>query len=135
MAETNSNTTSNTTLKRLRNRYRLVIINDDTFEEVIKFRLSRLSVYMALSTIFVLMIGLTVALLVLTPLKYYIPGTSSNSDSRRELQALKIRTDSMEQALKYKDDYLNGLKKALGADAVTKDTTTLKVPKTDISND
>lgn len=110
-------------------------MNDDTFEEVIKFRLSRLSVYIAMSTIFLLMIGLTVALLVLTPLKYYIPGSSVNTDSRRELQTLKMRTDSMEQALKYKDVYLNGLKKALGADAIIKDTTTLKVPKTDISND
>ncbi len=131
MAETNANTT----LKRLRNRYRLVIVNDDTFEEVIKFRLSRLSVYVALSTIFVLMVGLTVALLVLTPLKYYIPGSSANSDSRRELQTLKIRTDSMEQALKYKDAYLDGLKKALGEGAVTIDTATLKIPGTDISND
>src|SRR6476646_4423514 len=112
--------TSNTTLKRLRNRYRLVIVNDDTFEEVIKFRLSRLSVYMVLSTVFVLLIGLTVALLVLTPLKYYIPGASTNSDSRRELQMLKMRTDSMEQALKYKDVYLNSIKKALGADEVAK---------------
>ena len=112
MAESNTNTT----LKRLRNRYRLVIMNDDTFEEVIKFRLSRLSVYMALSTIFLLMVGLTVALLVLTPLKYYIPGSSANRETRRELQTLKMRTDSMEQALKYKDDYLDGLKKALGAD-------------------
>ena len=90
---------------------------------------------MALSTIFVLMVGLTVALLVLTPLKYYIPGAATNTDSRRELQTLKIRTDSMEQALKYKDAYLNGLKKALGADAATNDTSALHVPKTDISHD
>ena len=131
MPETNANKT----LKRLRNHYRLVIMNDDTFEEVIKFRLSRLSVYIALSTIFLLMIGLTVALLVLTPLKYYIPGSSANTDSRRELQTLKIRTDSLEQTLKYKDVYLDGLKKALGADDITRDTTNLKVPKTDISND
>jgi hypothetical protein len=131
MPETNANKT----LKRLRNHYRLVIMNDDTFEEVIKFRLSRLSVYIAFSTIFLLMIGLTVALLVLTPLKYYIPGSTVNTDSRRELQTLKIRTDSLEQALKYKDVYLDGLKKALGADDITRDTTNLKVPKTDISND
>src|SRR5690349_12998587 len=102
-------TNSNTTLKRLRNRYRMVIVNDDTFEEVIKFRLSRLSVYMVLSTVFLLMVGFTVALLVLTPLKYYIPGISTNPDSRRELQVLKMRTDSMEQVLKYKDVYLNSI--------------------------
>ena len=62
------------TLKRLRNRYRLVVMNDDTYEEVVTFKLSRLSVYIGLSTIFVVLIGLTVALIVFTPLKYYIPG-------------------------------------------------------------
>ena len=41
------------TLKRLRNRYRLVVMNDDTYEEVVTFKLSRLSVYIMLSTIFV----------------------------------------------------------------------------------
>ena len=62
------------TLKRLRNRYRLVVMNDDTYEEVTNFRLSRMSVYVMLCTIFVLLVGLTVALIVFTPLKYYIPG-------------------------------------------------------------
>ena len=63
-----------TTLKRLRNRYRLVVMNDDTYEEVVTFKLNRLSVYIALCTIFVVLVGLTVALIVFTPLKYYIPG-------------------------------------------------------------
>ena len=47
------------TLKRLRNRYRLVVMNDDTYEEVVTFKLSRLSVYIGLSTIFVVLVGLT----------------------------------------------------------------------------
>ena len=46
---------TNTTLKRLRNRYRLVVMNDDSYEEVVTFKLSRLSVYIGLSTIFVLL--------------------------------------------------------------------------------
>ena len=126
---------ANTTLKRLRNRYRLVVMNDDTFEEVIKFRLSRLSVYMALSTVFVVLVGLTVALLVLTPLKYYIPGYGK-TENRTELQLLKMRTDSLQQALQYKEHYLDGLKKVLGGDKIIqRDTATLKVPKTEISND
>ena len=62
------------TLKRLQNRYRLVVMNDDTYEEVVTFKLSRLSVYITLSTIFVLLTGLTVALIVFTPLRMYIPG-------------------------------------------------------------
>ncbi|HVX27823.1 MAG TPA: hypothetical protein VHB70_15840 [Parafilimonas sp.] len=130
-----SKITDNTTLKRLRNHYRLVIMNDDTFEEVIKFRLTRISVYIAMSTIFLLLVGLTVALLVLTPLKFYIPGYGKK-ESKTELQLLKMRTDSLEQALQYKEQYLDGLKKALGADkTVPRDTTSLKVSKADISND
>lgn len=66
---------TNSTLKRLRNKYRLVVMNEDTYEEVVKFKLNRLSVYIALSTLFVLLVGLTVALIVFTPLKYYLPGT------------------------------------------------------------
>ena len=126
---------ASTTLKRLQNRYRLVIMNDDTYEEVITFRLSRLSVYVALSSTFVLLVSLTVALLVLTPLKYYIPGYGNNTN-RVELQTLKMRTDSLEQAIIYKDQYLNNIKKVLGASMPAQlDTTSLKVRKPDISND
>jgi len=50
-------------LKRLRSRYRLVVMNDDTYEEVVTFRLSRLSVYTAFSMVFVILVGLTTALI------------------------------------------------------------------------
>ena len=123
------------TLKRLRNRYRLVVMNDDTYEEMITFKLSRISVYVGLSTIFVLLVSLTVALLVLTPLKYYIPGYGNNNN-RSELQALKIKTDSLEQSILYKDQYMNNIRKVLNGDTPTQlDTANLKVPKPDISDD
>ena len=126
---------THTTLKRLRSNYRLVIMNDDTFEEMIKFRLTRLSVYMVASTIFLLMIGFTVALLVLTPLKFYIPGYGKK-ESRTELQLLKIRTDSLQQVLEYREQYLENIKKTLGGNnTIKKDTVMLKVPKTNNSND
>lgn len=123
------------TFKRLRNRYRLVIMNDDNYEEVVTFKLSRLSVYIGLSTIFVFLVGFTIALFVLTPLKYYIPGYGRR-ESRTELQTLKIRTDSLEQALHYKDEYLNDIRKVLnGNTSIKRDTTAINVPKPDISND
>jgi len=126
----------NATFKRLQNRYRLVVMNDDTYEEVVTFKLSRLSVYIGLSTIFVLLVTLTTALLVYSPLKYYIPGYGNGKENRAELQALKIRTDSLEQAIQYKDQYLQGIKKVLNGDAVAqRDTTVLQVPKHDQNND
>jgi hypothetical protein len=122
-------------LQRLQNRYRLVIMNDDTYEEVVTFRLSRLSVYIALSTIFVLLVGLTVALIVFTPLKYYIPGYG-NVKVDREYRQLKYRTDSLEKQVAYQTQYIDGLKKVMTGNVASKlDTTRLQVPKTEESND
>jgi hypothetical protein len=124
------------TLKRLRNRYRLVVMNDDTYEEVVTFKLSRLSVYIMLSTIFVLLVGLTVALIVFTPLKYYIPGASTDYKSASELRQLKYRVDGLEKQNNQNAQYIDGLKKALsGEGAVKLDTVKLDVPKAEISND
>ena len=125
---------TNSTLKRLRNRYRLVVMNDDTYEEVVTFKLSRTSVYVGFSVAFVLLIGLTTALLVLTPLKYYIPGYGTRH-SQRQLQLLKIRTDSLEQSITYKDQYLKSLQQVLAGETNIKDTTLLKVPEHELSND
>lgn len=121
---------ANSTLKRLRNRYRLVVMNEDTYEEVVKFRLSRLSVYVALSSIFVLLTFLTVSLIVFTPIKYYLPGVGyGDAKQVREYKNLKIRTDSMEVALKFRQQYMDDLKKVLQGTAPKLDTNKLELPK------
>jgi len=126
---------ANSTLKRLRNRYRLVVMNDDTYEEVVTFKLSRLSVYIVLSTIFVVLTGLTVALIVFTPLRMYIPGYG-DMNVTRELRDLKIKTDSLEQAMQHKDQYLLNLKNVLQGNTSLKiDTTALEIPKAENIDD
>jgi hypothetical protein len=123
------------TLKRLRNRYRLVVMNDDTYEEVVTFKLSRLSVYIILSTIFVLLVSLTVGLIVFTPLKYYIPGYDDLKIGR-EYRQMKYRVDSLEKQVGYQANYIDNIKKVLRNDATLKlDTTRIAVPKEEISND
>jgi hypothetical protein len=123
------------TLKRLRNRYRLVVMNDDTYEEVVTFKLSRLSVYIGLSTIFVVLVGLTVALIVFTPLKYYIPGYDDLKVGR-EYRQMKYRVDSLETQINYQSKYIENIKNVLnGGEPKVLDTTTLKVPKDELSED
>ena len=123
------------TLKRLRNRYRLVVMNDDTYEEVVTFKLSRLSVYVALSTIFVLLVGLTVALIIFTPLKYYIPGYDDLKIGR-EYQQMKYRVDSLETEVNKQANYIDKIKTVLsGKTPATLDTVQLQTPKEDLSND
>ncbi|MBS1621292.1 MAG: hypothetical protein JST10_02040 [Bacteroidetes bacterium] len=123
------------TLKRLRNRYRLVVMNDDTYEEVVTFKLSRLSVYVGLSTIFVLLVGLTVTLIIFTPLKYYIPGYD-DMKLGREYRQMKYKVDSLERQVTYQTQYIDQVKKVLtGNTSVTLDTTKLVLPKIESTND
>ena len=125
-----------TTLKRLRNRYRLVVMNDDTYEEVATFKLSRLSVYIMLSTIFVLLVGLTVALIVFTPLKYYIPGASTDYKSAMELRQLKYKVDEANRQILLLQQHDMGLRNGpLKGNTVVLDTTKLNVPKDETTED
>lgn len=125
----------NNTFTRRSNTYRLVVTNDDTYDEVVAFRLSRKSVYIGFSIAFILLVGLTIALIAFTPLKYYIPGYGTK-ESRTALQLLKIRTDSLEQSIHYKEQYLEGLKKVLSeGNSNQLDTIPLKLPEGQPSTD
>jgi len=123
------------TFKRRSNTYRLVVTNDDTYDEVVALRLSRKSVYIGFSITFILLVGLTIALIAFTPLKYYIPGYGTK-ESRTALQLLKIRTDSLEQSIHYKEQYLEGLKKVLTEGNTNQlDTIPLQLPEGQASID
>ncbi len=124
----------NTSLKRLRNRYRLVVLNEDTFEEVVAFKINRVSVYIALCTLFVVLVGATVALIMFTPLKLYIPGYGE-AQKAKEYEMLKVRADSIEQALLKKQQYINNIEKVLQGNVVPLDTTRLKVKDVEKSHD
>ncbi len=124
------------TLQRLRNRYRLVVMNEDTYEEVVKFKLTRWSVYVVLSAVFIIMVALTASLIIFTPLKYYLPG-SGYGDARqiKEYRDLKIRTDSMEKTIAQQSRYFNDLQKVLQGKVAPRDTNNLKMPKLENTDD
>ena len=115
----------NVSLRRLRNRYRLVVMNEDTFEEVVAFKLTRWSVYVALSVFFIVLVGITIALIAFTPLKLYIPGYGSEGKTQ-EFESLKVKADSIEQSLIIKQQYINDIEKILKGNVIPADTTTLK---------
>ena len=114
--------------KRLTNRYRLVVMNDHSYEEVVTFKITRLGVYIVSCFIFVLLVGLTTALISFTPLKFYIPGYGSQSE-RRELTRLKMRADSLERQIRYREAYLDNLQKVLsGQSELLLDKSVISIP-------
>ncbi len=83
-------------------------MNDSTYQEITSLRLSRLNIFIVLSTLTVLLIFITVLIIVATPLKEYIPGYGDVS-SRNELIELRIKSDSLEQLSAANDKYIQNI--------------------------
>jgi murein DD-endopeptidase MepM/ murein hydrolase activator NlpD len=84
--------------KQLRNRFRFVVLNDETFEEKFALTLTRTNVWVFLSTVAVTLIFLTTAAIVYTPLKYFIPGFG-DYNYRSQILRLQFQADSLEQVM------------------------------------
>lgn len=91
-------------IQKLKNKYRLVIINDGTFEEKFSYSLSPMNVFIGFSSFLVFFAIILITLIVFTPVREFIPGYS-DPDAKRNLTKLIDRTDSLETALQEKDAY------------------------------
>ena len=101
--------------KKLLDKYRLVILNEETFEERISLKLTRLNVFVLVSLSSIFIIIATTLLIAYTPLREYIPGYSSAS-LKKQATLLHFQTDSLQQALAMNDKYLSSIKKVLTGD-------------------
>ena len=100
---------------KLLNKYRLVVLNEDTFEERFTFKINRLNVFV-FSIIFTFALILATSILIaFTPLREYIPGYSSVTLKKNAAQ-LAYKTDSLQQVIKINELYFSSIKKVLKGD-------------------
>jgi murein DD-endopeptidase MepM/ murein hydrolase activator NlpD len=111
-------------IKKLKSRYRLVIINDTTFEEKFSFSLTPLNVFTGFSSFLVFFTGIITLLIVFTPLREYIPGYT-DSTTRQNVVRLLYKTDSLEQVLQNRDEYYANIKNILNDRVKLNDTTSV----------
>jgi murein DD-endopeptidase MepM/ murein hydrolase activator NlpD len=102
-------------LQRIRDKYRLVILDEETFEERLSFRLSRLNAFVAIGLLSIILVFITTYIIAFTPLKEYIPGYTDVTMQRR-IYELQLRSDSVERALHSNEQYLADLRKVLGGE-------------------
>lgn len=95
-------------LQRLKNKYRLIIYNDDTFEEIWYMRLSRLNVLAVFGTGAILLIALVSLLIAYTPIREFIPGYPEG-DMRRTMVQNYSRIDSLEKELQLRGQYIDNI--------------------------
>jgi len=109
---------------RLRDKYRLVILNDETFEETVSWRLSRLNVFITIGILAIVLIVLTIFLIAFTPLREYIPGYADVTLSRR-VNYLLMKTDSLEVEARQKNIYIENINRIIEGREVLDDSTSL----------
>ena len=100
---------------RLLIKNRLIILNEDTFEEIFSFKLNIMSVFVSLTLGAILLISLTTVLIAFTPLREFIPGYSS-SKLKRDATVLALKSDSLSIALKKNEAYIKSIQKVLNGD-------------------
>jgi len=105
-------------ISKLLTKYRLVLLNDSTYEEKSSFKISRLNVFSILFALMFIIVLITSGILFFTPIREYIPGYSSTS-LQKQANLLSYKTDSLRQIVFLNDQYINSLKKVLTGDLET----------------
>lgn len=103
-------------IHRLKNKYRLSIYNDQTFEEVLVMRLSRLNVIAIVGGTAILLVALVTVLIAFTPIREFIPGYP-DGNTRRHIVENALKTDSLERELQQWKIYLGNLHTILRGDS------------------
>lgn len=95
-------------IHRLRAKFRLVIMNDSTFEERFSLMLSPMNIFIWFGTFIIVLVVVTTLIIAYTPLREFIPGYP-NGDDRKQAQRNEIRADSLEKELGKYDAYLRDI--------------------------
>ena len=97
---------------RLSDRYRLIIYNDNTFEEVGSLKLKGFNLLWLLGALGFILVSLTFMLIAYTSVREFIPGYPTSQEKRAiVMNALKI--DSLEHALEIRDKYFANIQNIL----------------------
>jgi hypothetical protein len=100
---------------RLLIKNRLIILNENTFEEIFSFKLNIMSVFVTLTLGAIFLISATTILIAFTPLRELIPGYSS-SELKKNATVLALKSDSLSKVLKKNEIYIKSIRKVLNGE-------------------
>ncbi|HKK40451.1 MAG TPA: M23 family metallopeptidase [Cryomorphaceae bacterium] len=105
-------------IRKLKSKYRLVVMNDATFDESFSAYLTPLNVIAGVAFLFISIAAVVLSTVILTPLKEYIPGYSDTQTRTRALNAT-IKVDSLERAQTVYSTYFENIQRILNGDIET----------------
>jgi septal ring factor EnvC (AmiA/AmiB activator) len=97
---------------KLFNKRRLVILNEDTFEETFSLKLNLMNVFVVVTLSAIFLISITTYIIAFTPLREYIPGYASTK-LKEDAIVLAIKSDSLQKNVELNNKYIASIKKVL----------------------
>lgn len=104
--------------EKLQHTYRLVVMNNDTFEETGSYKLTLLNVYVMLSTVVVLVAVVVFLLIAFTPIRRYIPGYG-DIEQHTALMDINRKIEEMEKRATANEQYADNFRRILVGDVET----------------
>ena len=98
--------------ENLFNKRRLIILNEDTFEETFSLKLTLMNIFVFATLGAIIIITITTFIIAFTPLREFIPGYSS-SKLKKDATQLALKSDSLSFALKKNEAYIKSIQKVL----------------------
>jgi hypothetical protein len=114
-------------IAKLRNKYRLVLINDSSFAEIFSIRLTPFNVMMLFSTVFVLFTIIIFLLVAYTPMRQLVPGYGKSSDQAAWME-LNQKVEDLERQFQNRSLKEDALNKILQGNEGQLDTQSAKKP-------
>lgn len=100
--------------KRLRNKYRISVINEETLAERWYLHLSAWGAIVVTALLFLLTLVLFSLVILYTPVKNYLPGYSE--EIRQQLIEESVKVDSIGESLELQRQYLNIIKQVVAGE-------------------
>jgi murein DD-endopeptidase MepM/ murein hydrolase activator NlpD len=101
-----------------RDKYRFSVINDHTFEEIWRIRLTRYNAFLLITFLIIFIVGVTTSLISFTNLREFIPGYPDVT-MRRNILISAIRLDSLDRELALRDKYFANLNSIISGNQPT----------------
>ncbi len=102
----------NSFYNRLKHRYRFIIFNDHSYEEVISVRITKMNVFSIIGISVILLVSLVTILIAFTPVREFIPGYPDGS-TRRDLIMNAILLDSLENEIRIREQFLENVREII----------------------
>ncbi len=99
--------------QKIRFKYKLSILNENTLEEIWHLRLSKLNVFLASFFVAIVYFFLIAFLIIKTPLRSFLPGYTENINLRKQVMLDAVQVDSLMLVMHEQEQYIDMLRNVM----------------------